>query len=116
MVTRLEEIKREKYIFAGALAGACIGPVMGAITTAIGGYEIGTAINNHIGLVNHLGRGTLDAAVTVPLLLPGTALGRYIGTRIGIIISMITQAGANKINQSRNYSQRNERQNISSNN
>lgn len=77
------ETELTKKVTNAAMWGYCFGPTVGAIAGAVGGYEIGTAINNHIGLTNHLGRAVVDIFPMYMALFPGAIFGKYAGTIAG---------------------------------
>lgn len=74
----------------GGLIGFCAGPTIGMVAAGIGGYELGTAINNSLGLTNHLGRATLDTILMYMSLYPGAVIGRYAGALTGAISGAVS--------------------------
>jgi hypothetical protein len=74
--------------------GACLGSLLGmaaGLTGAVwGGYELGSAINDAIGVQSTVGRGALDFLVMSTLAAPAIGLGSYVGLMVGGIAGALT--------------------------
>ncbi len=67
----------------GAILGGLTGLVLGAGVTVVGGYEIGTALNNYIGLSGNVGRAMVDLVVMGVAAGPCLSIGFYSGAAVG---------------------------------
>lgn len=81
--------KAEKAIAMGGL-GSLLGGLTGAAVAVYGGYEIGTAVNNYVGLTNTLGRGIVDLVAMGFAMGPCAGIGFYGGMGLGAIIGAAT--------------------------
>ena len=59
----------------GAQTGCALGVLGGAVAIVVGGYELGSAINDAIGVSNTIGRGALD-------LITIGAVAKYVGVYV----------------------------------
>ncbi|MBI5065389.1 hypothetical protein HZA97_04065 [Candidatus Woesearchaeota archaeon] len=81
--------KAEKAIAMGGL-GSLVGALLGAGATVYAGYEIGTAVNNYVGLTNTLGRGVIDLIAMGVAAGPCMGIGFYGGMGLGAIVGAAT--------------------------
>jgi hypothetical protein len=79
----------EEKAAAGVLLGAVGGIATGAAVTIIGGYEIGSAINNWIGLTGSVGRGIVDLVIMGVIAGPAVGFGFYGGMAVGGITGAV---------------------------
>ena len=68
----------------GGITGAVLGGVAGAGVAVLGGYEIGTALNNYLELQGTFGRGLVDLVVIGVAAGPTISVGYVCGGAIGM--------------------------------
>jgi len=76
----------------GGLVGLAIGTTVSTVATIWGGYEVGTLINDYIGLQNTFLRGTLDFTVMCMAAKPIFYIGLYGATGIGLAMGAISES------------------------
>jgi hypothetical protein len=79
----------DNRVEGGCSIGMIGGGVAGAVATVWGGYEIGEAINNAIGLDGYVGRQVVDlitiATVATPVIIAGVGVGFGLGVAGGFL-------------------------------
>ena len=73
----------------GSALGKFSGLVAGVVATALGGYELGTAINNFMDVEGTFGRGAIDsltmAVVAGPAIVGSGVAGNVVGGLLGAV-------------------------------
>jgi hypothetical protein len=73
------------YVIGGGIVGA----FAGSTASVIGGYELGTAINNYFEISSTLGRGALDISLVGLLAVPSVSVGLIGGSVGGGLLSIL---------------------------
>lgn len=77
------EYEKLQKIKVGAGVTGLVGALAGAGVAVWGGYEIGTAVNNYIGLTGTGGRAVIDLVVMGVAAGPCIGLGFWTGAIVG---------------------------------
>lgn len=81
--------------------GGLVGAIVGVGGTIWGGYELGSLINDRLGVSNTFARGTLDAGImgiiylVIPIHRCASYSGMVIGSRLGTATHYVIEGARN---------------------
>src|SRR3989344_2284695 len=96
---------RYDYGILGAMAGTGIG----VLATIVGGYELGSVINDYLNIANNAARIALDLAVMGVVYKPATRVGTFVGVGVGMGLHPLLSPVIRKAKELRHSAQKQRR-------